>query len=276
VGEPEENAKTWKELPAPHWVAPASALPGTEVLLEAVVGEKKIPALAVRYFGAGKVLYAGFDESWRWRYEVEDKYHQRYWNQVANWIIEPPFTVRDKFVALDAGAITYQPGEVAQLRVRLRDDKGMPIFKAEPQAMLYHDGKKVATIALVPDESSGGIFRGKTADLTEGEYEVRVKVKGFSESDMKAETKFVVQPSDQGELTALNCNEDLLRQMASQSRGEFFREEQVAQIAKRLEPYSQGKVVESETVLWQSWWWFVPVVGLLTAEWILRKRAGLM
>jgi hypothetical protein len=29
-------------------------------------------------------------------------------------------------------------------------------------------------------------------------------------------------------------------------------------------------------VLWQSWWWFIPIVLLLTLEWILRKRAGML
>jgi len=39
---------------------------------------------------------------------------------------------------------------------------------------------------------------------------------------------------------------------------------------------SQGRVIESDTVLWQSWWWFVPIVLLLTVEWIVRKRMGML
>jgi hypothetical protein len=35
-------------------------------------------------------------------------------------------------------------------------------------------------------------------------------------------------------------------------------------------------VVETETVLWQSYWWFSAVLSLLTIEWILRKRLGLV
>ena len=94
-------------------------------------------------------------------------------------------------------------------------------------AGLFFDEVSRQQLPLPPSPFRGGAGGGVLllagdAALTEGEYEVRVKVKGFSESDMKAEAKFVVQPSDQGELTALNCNEDLLRQMASQSRGEML------------------------------------------------------
>ena len=39
---------------------------------------------------------------------------------------------------------------------------------------------------------------------------------------------------------------------------------------------SEGRVIESDTVLWQSYWWFLPIVALLTIEWIIRKRAGLL
>jgi hypothetical protein len=35
-------------------------------------------------------------------------------------------------------------------------------------------------------------------------------------------------------------------------------------------------VVEGDTVLWQSYWWFLPIILLLTAEWIIRKRVGML
>ncbi|MEI9896009.1 MAG: hypothetical protein WDN28_19605 [Chthoniobacter sp.] len=83
-----------------------------------------MPAVVERPFGAGKVMYQAFDDSWRWRYEVADQYHVRYWNQIANWMAELPFAVRDKLISLDAGALVYRPGDSADLRVRLRDGQG--------------------------------------------------------------------------------------------------------------------------------------------------------
>jgi len=77
-------------------------------------------------------------------------------------------------------------------------------------------------------------------------------------------------------MTHLHCDEALLRQLAHHSGGEFFREEDIGALAERLKPLSQGKVVESDTVLWRSYWWFVPVILLLVFEWILRKRAGMI
>lgn len=271
-----QNADLWSKLPPPRWIAGATPLPGAERLLDAEVAGQKVPAVVYRPFGAGKVLYHAFDESWRWRYEVADQHHVRYWNQIANWIAELPFAVRDKFISLDAGALTYRPGESADIRVRLRDGEGKPVSKATIAAALYRDGSKVATIPLAADDNAGGLFRGKTASLEPGTYEIGVEAAGIPDSELKARAGFKVEPRETGELTLLNLNEDLLRQVASASGGQYLREENAAKLIDLLAPMSQGRVIESDTVLWQSYWWFLPIIALFTAEWIIRKRVGLL
>jgi len=271
-----QNAEVWSHLQPPHWLSGASALPGASVLVEAALGARKLPAVVYRPFGAGKVLYHAFDDSWRWRYEVADLYHVKYWNQAANWVAELPFAVRDKFVSIDAGGITYRPGESADLRVRLRDGEGRPVTNAAVDAVLTRDGLKIATIRLAADENAGGLFRGKTASLEPGNYEVAVQSVAIAERDAKARTDFKVEPRATGELTQLDLNEDLLRRMAAATGGEYLREENISRLADLLAPMSQGRVIESDTILWQSYWWFALVVLILTAEWILRKRAGML
>jgi hypothetical protein len=184
--------------------------------------------------------------------------------------------VRDKFVSIDAGGITYRPGESADLRVRVRDGEGRPVTNAAVDAILTRDGLKIATIRLAADENAGGLFRGKTAPLEPGNYEVAVQSVAIAERDAKARTDFKVEPRATGELTQLDLNEDLLRRMASATGGEYLREENISRLTDLLAPMSQGRVIESDTILWQSYWWFALVVLLLTAEWILRKRAGML
>ena len=55
-----------------------------------------------------------------------------------------------------------------------------------------------------------------------------------------------------------------------------MREESIDRLTELLAPMSQGKVIESDTVLWQSYKWFVPLIALLTIEWIIRKRVGML
>jgi hypothetical protein len=195
---------------------------------------------------------------------------------VANWIAELPFAIRDKFVSLDAGAITYRPGESADVRVRLRDGEGKPVTDAVVDAVLYREGQRVASMRLTPDDNAGGLFRGRTAALQPGNYEVGIESPAIPERDTRARTEFKVERLETAELAQLNANEDLLRQVADASGGQYLREEQLPKLLELLAPLSQGRVIESDTVLWQSYWWFIPLIGLLTIEWILRKRVGLL
>ncbi|MCX7008334.1 MAG: VWA domain-containing protein, partial [Kiritimatiellaeota bacterium] len=292
------NAALWRGLPPPHWVAATHALPGSETLLDAVLGQQKLPALVLRQFGAGnvlgqqklpalvlrqfgagKVLYLGLDEAWRWRFNVADKYHEPFWHQVANAIMEPPYAVLDKQAALDAGATNYREGDSAQIRARLRDVLGRAITEGHPQALLYRDGQKLAAIPLAADEKNSGTFRGKTPPLTPGRYEIRLDPQGLISTQVELSEDIFVQGRGGDatrEMGDLNCNEELLQQMARASNGAYVREENAAQLLEKLEPLSKGRIEESETVLWQSWWWFGAIVILLTVEWLLRKRAGLI
>jgi hypothetical protein len=274
ASERDANAQIWSQLPAPHWVSGGLPKPGAETLLDLRVHTRKLPGAVYWPVGAGKVFYHGFEDSWRWRSGVADQHHGRYWNQVAQWIAEAPFAVRDKFVSLDAGPLTYRPGDQADLRVRLRDGRGAPVTQAAVDAVLVRDGIGAGSVRLVADE--GGVFRGKTAALEPGNYEVRLESEAIPASELKAKTTFKVQPPETRELTQIHLNEELLMEVAANSGGRYLREENAGALLEVLAPMSRGKVIETQTVLWQSPWWFWSVIALLTAEWALRKRWGLL
>jgi hypothetical protein len=270
------NEEFWQELPPPHRPVLVEALPGTEVFVEAVVGQETHPVMVTRSFGAGRVLYNAFDETWRWRYKVADTYHQRFWNQVAKWVMERPFAVSDEYVSLDSGPCSYQSGEIAEIRVRLRGLDGRPLSDATVDGLLWRDGRIASTVSLAADAAGHGLYRGRTAPLSEGQYEVSVRAAGFSNEALKARTSFVVLAPESGEMQQIACHDELLEEMALASGGRFLREEELVELPELLSPLSSGYVVESDTLLWQSYWWFTLIVGLLAIEWMLRKRAGLL
>lgn len=271
-----QNRELWAALQRPHWVAAVEALPGAETLVEVERGGARVPVVVHRRFGAGQVLYHGLEDSWRWRYEVADLHHVKYWNQVANWLAELPFAVRGRFLSLDAGAVTYQPGESAALRVRLRDGEGRPVADATVDAVLYRDGRRVDTVRLAADGNGGGLYLGTTGALDPGSYEVAVETAALEPREANARAQFRVEPREAGELSQLGLNEELLQRMAVASGGRYLREEHLDELAGLLEPLSEGRVLERDTALWQSYWWFLPILALLTLEWIVRKRTGML
>ena len=276
----ERNRKLWKYLPAPAWAAPVEILPSAEIFLHAQLdesGKNLVPLIAGHSFGAGKALYTGFDETWKWRFEVGDKYHQRYWNQLISWIMEKPFAVSDSRISLDVGGNTFSSGEKAIIRARLKDENGKPPKEPYPEvdALLWNGTKVFATIPLKAEP--GGLFLGETPQLGQGNYRVSLRSPEFlNETDSDLEATFLVNPITSSEKSYLTCNVELLQQMADLSGGRFLPEEQVGQLNEILKPVSSGRIITSELVLWQSYWWFVPIFMLLAVELFLRKRAGML
>lgn len=274
---PEENLAAWRGLAVPHWTASATLIEGAgETLVEAAAGDRRVPVIAERRVGMGKALYCGTDEMWRWRYEAADRFHVQLWRQLAAATMEEPFAAADQFISLDSGRTVYQPGETARIRARLRDGEGRPVAAATVEALLTRAGGPTQVVMLAADESDSGLFRGSSPQLEPGEYELGVRVSGIPEERLRARTKLIVEPPPSAEMIDLTCGTELLDQMAGASGGRFLPEEKARRIKQILQPLTAGRVIESDTILWQGYGWFTPIIALLAAEWFLRKRSGLL
>lgn len=274
--EREPNRQLWQQLPPPQMLVNVEPLPGAEMVAEAIVAGKPRPAIVRRPFGAGQVVYFAFEDSWRWRYEVADQFHVRFWNQLGKAVMQAPFAVSDSFASLDTGRAQYNAGDAADIRVRLRDANGRPISDATADALLWRDDELVATISLAASEQPAGMYRGTTGPLLPGVYRTTVRASGYSESALKVKTEFRVTAVTTGEFDAVSCNEPLLREMALASGGQYLPEASAADLKLLLEPLSSGRTEQHDTLLWRSYWWFWAILGLLSVEWLLRKRSGLL
>lgn len=274
---PSANMNLWPTLPSAHWVASVRPLPGA-VTLATLRNEAKesMPAMVFRPVGAGAVLYLASDELWRWRYQVADLYHQRLWMQIASWVAAPPFQAEDKKLSLGTDHLRYASGEQAEIRVRLRNERGEMILDGQPRATLMHQGTEVATLALEPDPTHAGVYRALTPPLKPGGYEIAVAESAVAP---KSDLRLTLRVDDTGnmELASLTMNRPLLESMANNSGGRFLREEQAAaELPNLLQSLDRKQTITKETILWSSWWWFGAVIVLLTIEWLLRKRLRLV
>ena len=85
-----ENEEVWRNLPGFNWYAPVERPKAGSTVLAVHAADKnaygRIPLIVTQSCGNGKVLFMGTDSAWRWRRGVEDKYHYRFWSQVARWM----------------------------------------------------------------------------------------------------------------------------------------------------------------------------------------------
>ena len=270
------NARFWQTLPAPRSPVAVRPRAGSETLVTLQPGDR--PVILSRPVGAGQVWHFATDETWRWRYRAADTWHQRFWTQVATSVAPPPYAVEGKYLALETGGVRYGPGDRVAIRARLTQPDGKPATAPTITAQLRdrNGDRVVASVSLVSDPNVPGVYRGTADPPPPGDYRVTVEAVGFPAGSLKSSTQFQVAEPDSAERRETAADIALLDDVADASGGERLLEEQIARLTELLAPLSSGRIVETETPLGQSWWWLLAIVAILTAEWILRKQAGLI
>ena len=276
-GEKSQLAEFWDKLPPPPIALRVRAQEGAEVWADAVARDgRESPWLVTRLFGAGRVFYLSTDQTWRWRYKVADRFHARFWNQLLAAVMQPPYSASDDYVALGTDKIEYEAGASSTVRVRLQDTSGDPVGDATVDALLVADDRVIATVPLAIDDPARGTYRGQTAPLEAGAYDIRIRASGFDANALQATTPIWVGARDTVELGRVGLNKNALVQITETAEGSYFHESSADQLLETLRPLSSGSVVESDILVWQSFYWFWTVMLLLATEWWLRKRAGLV
>lgn len=276
-GDKEQLGDFWNNLPAPATAPRVEAQEGAEVWADAVgVDGRESPWMITRLFGAGRVFYLSADQTWRWRYKVADRFHARFWNQLLAAIMQPPYSASDDYVALGTDKIEYAAGESATIRARVQGADGKPIGDATVDALLIADDQVVATVPLQIDDPARGTYRGNTQAMELGAYSIRIRASGFDANALQATTPIWVGKRDAVEMSRVSLDAEALQTIAETAGGQYFHESSADQILELLKPLSSGSVIETDILVWQSFYWFWAVLLLLAIEWWLRKRAGLV
>jgi hypothetical protein len=275
-GDERKSADVWNQLPGFRTLVPVKELPGSQVMATSERLGVTLPFMVTRTAGAGRVVYFASDESWRWRFEVADKIHQRFWSQVSRWCMRAPFAVESEYVALDSGEPVYSLGQTVPLRARVRDSAGEPSVLPQVEAVIKKGDTQVATTTLTVEADMPGTYRGQVLGLAPGDYEVSLLLPGFSTEAAAVKSLFRVLEPANPEMLKVTRNDTLLSQIAALSGGKYVTENQIDELWAAMKLRHNSKLIESDQLLWQSFWWFIPIVLIIAVEWWLRKKAGLI
>ena len=277
AGQSENLDQFWSQLPSPRSVNHVQAQEGAEVWAVAVdQSGTTSPWMVTRLFGGGRVFYLSADETWRWRYKVADRFHARFWNQLLSAVMQPPYSASDEYVSLGTDKIEYRVGESSTIRARLQNTASMPVGDATVDALIVANDQIVQTVPLSVDDPARGSYQGQTPPLPAGAYTVRIRASGFDQSALQASTPIWVGKPESLETRRVALDAGSLKQITAAAGGTYVHESSADSLLEQIKPLSSGSIVESDILLWQSFYWFWAIIVILAIEWWLRKRSGLV
>ena len=243
----------------------------------------RAPLIVWQRYGAGKVLTLAFDETWRLRYRAGDKYHARFWNQVLRWSTPDKLPAGTSRVRLGTDRAAYEPGQTLRVRAQLTDAHGNGVDASDLSAVVLRDKTVVREALMTAEASRPGFYAAELGALKQpGTYRVELRgakvdeLLGSDRHEPPSTDVLVAAAESSNELIDLEADDAILRRLAELTRGRVADVASARTVLKALGSPSYEIEHERLSSLWDRWPVLLGFLLLLTGEWIIRRRVGLI
>jgi uncharacterized membrane protein len=273
----DQNRKRWDAAPSLVGFNPTFGLkPGATVLAKGSAsdarGQNPI-LLAFQRFGRGKAVAFTASNSWRWRMEQEhsDNFYDVFWRQMLRWLVSD---VPDP-IAIAAEKHSYSLDDSVVFRAEANDSAFLPLNNVQFTTQVKTPSGQTSSVSVSWDVEKDGVYSGAYKPLEEGIYEVATEAFQGNKSLGKAKTDFRVAESTE-EFHNAAMNVGLLKRLSSQTGGRYYSPDDVRYLAEDISYTDKGASRLEEKELWDMPFFFLLLASSISAEWVLRKRKGLV
>ena len=270
--DPARGARAWHDAAPLRDVAPFAASAADRVLIAGRDGGS--PLWVSRAIGRGQALLVNGSGLWRWSLAGNDdlagERGRRLWRKTVRWLAEP---VQGEPLRVTAERKLVPGGEPVRLDAVLQDARFQPVSGAEVRGELIGPDNKLRKIAFTP--GGAGAYTLNLPSPGPGRWQVSVRATRDGRELGRARNEFVV---DRWTLEALRAQPDsaAMTAVAVASGGRTGRAADAAAWARTLDPRALVRAQRDSHRLWESPWLFALLVGMLSVEWMWRRRRGLM
>jgi uncharacterized membrane protein len=273
-----QNQKTWNDLPP---VSVSEVLmgvkPGASVLLEAkkVDGSSSqlVPLLVQQRYGRGQTLALTASDTWRWRMRMDSKSaaHETFWRQMLRFLVSGTSLQTEVTSERDV----YALDDTVRIVADVRDKKFNAVSDAHAVARVTKPSGATVEVPLkFTTLDNANTYDGEFKVEELGQHRIELTGASGSVGTLNAKTDLLVTDMNR-EFFGASQNSDLLKRIATETGGKYYTPAEAQalldDLTYRQSPYSERVTKD----LWDMPINFMLIVGLLSAEWFLRKREGL-
>ena len=281
ISDDENDKATWSKLPPLPGANRIVVKDSAEVFLESDDDVKR-PIMAGANVGGRVVVFAG-DSTWRWlRKGFKDEYN-RFWRQVILWLAFWD-SRNDESVSITLPKRRFSPKANVTFGVAVKSISGEFVEGISFDASLTSPSgeSQVITVNQVGQRYESELNPESLSQS--GVYRIRVAADRTGVPIGSSEREFVVMDRDK-EKSNPAANPEQMKRLASQTSefgGMAIGPEQLAEVLDQYIENPPTTKIEIPTKqrlggeFWSSLMFLVMFVGLLSVEWLLRKKWGLV
>jgi hypothetical protein len=274
MDDPAKNIDRWKKLTyLMDYQDAGTAKPGAAVLIQMNAGARRLPLLVTQNYGRGRTAVMATSGTWRWQMSqpLGDPAHDLFWQQLLRWLIlDSPGQV----VVTAANHTLMDDGHI-ELSANVRDKEYMPAPDAKVTAHLIGPNGISLMLDMTPAADNPGVFHAAWTAEKPGSYLAEVTAeKGsqqlgsdtfpFERIDGVAENFHAVQ------------NRELLEKLATETGGRYWKPGELSRLPNEISYSDAGISVRDIKELWNMPVVFLWLLLLMAAEWLLRRKWGVV
>ncbi len=280
LSDPSANRRLWEEeggLFPMYWYSGVSrAKPSSQVLLTHPLEKTRfgaLPLLVTGYYPSGRTLFAGFDETWRWRFHYGDTYHERFWRNALRWLALGRIKSGDRRFKLEVARSEIEIGESQSIEARVLDTDFRPSIEPSVKIQVGAADQKPSELELSQVGSRAGVYRGTLTPKATGS--VRLWIEQAGERTATAEFSVRLPSREQADPAP---DAALMKELALLGGGQALELARADDLAAQFPPGQERReaIFSRLEDVWDSWTSLLFALALLATEWILRKRAELV
>lgn len=276
----EENLKIWSELPPFLGVTSLGMASKDAVTLATFRNPSNpkiiLPGIVVRNYGKGKMMVTTVTPFWRWDFLLwgigkDNQSYLKLWSNTVRWLV----TREDMdLINVFTDKKIYKSGEKINFYAKIFDQNYQKIRDASVLLKIKKEASADSQMLSLSLDQMGD-YAGTMGALSPGKYLFEGEV-------FRDETKI---GSKKGEFTVeefsledanLTTDFDLLKKMTEVSGGKFYEKGQLGNLVNDLELKEKTQERTKEIQLWNHPILLILLVGCLSVEWAIRKRAQLL
>jgi hypothetical protein len=211
--------------------------------------------------------------TWRWQMGLphDDARHHTFWQQLLRSLVaNSPGTV-----TISSDQTLYADRSDLELRAEVRTKDYQPANNATVTAVLTPETGDPVTVELTPSAEEPGVYASNLTAALPGAY--RVEVSAFVGDIALGSEAFHFRRQDGvAEDFRPAQNRELLTKLSEQTGGRYWTLDELAGLPEEIR-FSEAGVTAREIMdLWDMPLFFLLLLGLRTAEWLLRRRWGVV
>ncbi len=274
MDDPAKNIERWKKLPyLMDYQDAGTPKPGATVLAQLNAGSRKLPLLVTQNYGRGRTAVMATSGTWRWQMSqpLGDPSHDLFWQQLLRWLVpDSPGQV-----AATSPAQTLMDDGHIELSASVRDKEYMPAPDAKVTAHFIGPDGISALVDMAPAADNPGVFQAAWTAEKPGSYLAEVTAQRGSEQigsdvfpferiDGVAENFHTVQ------------NRELLEKLSAETGGRYWRTDELTRLPEEISYSDAGISTRDIKELWNMPVVFLWLLLLMAAEWLLRRKWGVV